>query len=442
MNNSAEKIRFDAIVVGAGLAGSAAAMVMAREGLNVALIERGQKAGGKNYFGGAIYTHAIGEVLPDYMERHPPFERPVTEAGFWFLSRDGGLTRMMVQGGRLANEPADAYITSRAIFDVWWAEQAQQAGALLIPKTSVVDILWDGGQVVGVKTDRPQGDIYAPVVIVCEGVNNLLTQKLGLIDHDLEPAHMALAFKQLIALPMDTINARFGLPDDQHGVAASVLGDVSLGLPGMGFVYTNKASLSVGLGVMLDAVAEYKLKPYEILQRYLQHPAIAPLVKDGQLMEYGAHLIPEGGYRDMPKLYTNGAMVAGDAASMVNALHWEGTNMAIVAGKLAAETALEAHQRGDFSGAALSPYEERLQERFILQDMKQYRNFSHFLETHPTFMDAYPSFVNDALGQFFSAYGLPKKNLFKNILGSLTSRRQLMQAVGDILSMGRAVMGW
>jgi len=442
MNNSAEKIRFDAIVVGAGLAGSAAAMVMAREGLNVALIERGQKAGGKNYFGGAIYTHAIGEVLPDYMERHPPFERPVTEAGFWFLSRDGGLTRMMVQGGRLANEPADAYITSRAIFDVWWAEQAQQAGALLIPKTSVVDILWDGGQVVGVKTDRPQGDIYAPVVIVCEGVNNLLTQKLGLIDHDLEPAHMALAFKQLIALPMDTINARFGLPDDQHGVAASVLGDVSLGLPGMGFVYTNKASLSVGLGVMLDAVAEYKLKPYEILQRYLQHPAIAPLVKDGQLMEYGAHLIPEGGYRDMPKLYTNGAMVAGDAASMVNALHREGTNMAIVAGKLAAETALEAHQRGDFSGAALSPYEERLQERFILQDMKQYRNFSHFLETHPTFMDAYPSFVNDALGQFFSAYGLPKKNLFKNILGSLTSRRQLMQAVGDILSMGRAVMGW
>lgn len=442
MNNNDEKIRFDAIVVGAGLAGSAAAMVMARAGLNVALIERGQKAGGKNYFGGAIYTHAIGEVLPDYMERKPPFERPVTEAGFWFLSKDGGLTRMTVQGGKLANEPADAYMASRAVFDVWWAEQAQKAGALLIPKTSVVDVIWDGGQVVGVKTDRAQGDVYAPVVIVCEGVNNLLTQKLGLIDHDLEPAHMALAFKQVIALPMDTINARFGLPDDQHGLAVSVLGDVSLGLPGMGFVYTNKASVSVGLGVMLDAVVEYKLKPYEILQRYLRHPTIAPLVKGGQLMEYGAHLIPEGGYRDMPKLYTGGAMVAGDAASMVNALHWEGTNMAIVAGELAGETAVEAHKRGDFSAQSLSQYEARLKDRFILQDMKQYRNFAHFLETHPTFMDAYPGFVNDALGQFFSAYGMPKKTLFKNILGSLTSRRQLMKAVGDILSMGRAVMGW
>ena len=144
----------------------------------------------------------------------------------------------------------------------------------------------------------------------------------------------------------------------------------------------------------------------------------------------------------MPKLFTDGVMVAGDAASMVNALHWEGTNMAIVAGKLAGETALEAHKKNDFSAQTLSAYESRLKERFILKDMKQYRKFSGFLETHPEFMDTYPSFLNDALGMFFSAYGQPKKTLFKNILGGLTSRRQLMKAVGDMVSMGRAVMGW
>jgi electron transfer flavoprotein-quinone oxidoreductase len=159
-------------------------------------------------------------------------------------------------------------------------------------------------------------------------------------------------------------------------------------------------------------------------------------------MEYGAHLIPEGGYRDMPKLFTGGAMVAGDAASMVNALHWEGTNMAIIAGKLAAETAVEAHAKNDFSAESLSSYEARLKDGFILKDLKQYRNFSRFLETHPQFMETYPSFVNDGLGMFFSAYGKPKKALFKNILGSLTSRRQFMKAVGDLVSMGRAVMGW
>jgi len=410
---SNERIEFDAVVVGAGLAGSAAAMVMAREGLNVALIERGGKPGAKNYFGGAIYTHAIADVLPDYKERKPPFERPVTEAGFWFLS-ETGLTRMTVQGGALDTDPVDAYITLRAKFDEWWAEQAREAGAFLIPKTTVVDFIrGEDGAVLGVITDRPKGEVYAPVVIVCEGVNNLLTQKLGLIDRDLEPAQMALAFKQVIALDPKIINSRFGFSGEDQGLAVSVLGDVSLGLPGMGFVYTNKGSISVGLGVMLDVLAEYRLRPYDILQRYLQHPAIAPLVEGGQLLEYGAHLIPEGGYSAMPKLYTDGAMIAGDAAAMVNALHWEGTNMAIIAGKLAAETAIEAHSRGDFSQRVTSRYEDRLKEGFILKDLKQYRGFSRFLETHPQFMDVYPNFVNDAIGQFFTAYGKPKKELLR-----------------------------
>ncbi|MBN1249166.1 MAG: NAD(P)-binding protein [Anaerolineae bacterium] len=436
------RIEFDAVVVGAGLAGSAAAMVMAREGLNVALIERGRQPGGKNYFGGAIYTHAIGEVLPDYMDKRPPFERPVTEAGFWFLS-ETGLTRMTVQGGKLEAEPPDAYITLRANFDTWWAQQAQEAGAFLISKTSVTDFIRkESGEVIGVVTDRPEGEIYTPVVIICEGVNNILTQKLGLINRDLEPAQIALAFKQVISLPAETIQARFGLKDEKQGLAVSVLGDVSLGLPGMGFVYTNKASVSVGLGVMLDVLAEHLLRPYDILQRYLQHPAIAPLVAGGQLLEYGAHLIPEGGYRAMPKLYTNGAMVAGDAAAMVNALHWEGTNMAIIAGKKAAETAIEAHSRGDFSERVTSRYEDRLKEGFILQDLKQYRGFSKFLENHPQFMDVYPNFINDAIGQFFTAYGKPKRELFKGMLSGLTNRRSLIKAAGDIVSMARAVMGW
>ncbi|MGC9349108.1 MAG: FAD-dependent oxidoreductase [Anaerolineae bacterium] len=440
MNNG--RIEFDAVVVGAGLAGSAAAMVMAREGLNVALVERGRKAGAKNYFGGAIYSHAIAEVLPDFMDRRPPFERPVTEAGFWFLSEDG-MTRMTVEGGNLVNEPADAYITLRANFDAWWAEQAQEAGAFLIAKTVVDDFIRErDGQVVGVVTDRPEGEIYAPVVIVCEGVNNILTQKLGLIERDLEPAQVALAYKKVISLPVETINARFGLLDDEHGLAVSVLGDVSLGLPGMGFVYTNEASVSVGLGMMLDVLAEYRLKPYDVLQRYLEHPAIAPLVEGGQLLEYGGHLIPEGGYRAMPKLFTGGVMVAGDAAAMVNALHWEGTNMAIIAGKLAAETALEAHSRGDFSEKVMSRYRDRLEDGFILKDLKQYRKFSAFLENHPQFMEVYPNFINDALGQFFSAYGQPKKELFRGMLGAITDRRSLIKAAGDMISMTRSVMGW
>lgn len=439
---SHERISFDVVVVGAGLAGSSAAVVAARAGLKVALIERGQYPGGKNFFGGAVYTHALQEIYPDLWERKPPLERPVTETGFWFLSKDG-LTRMTVQGGKLNRQPIDAYVALRAKFDQWWADQAQAEGVLLIPKTTVVDFLREpGGRVMGVLTDRPQGEIYAPVVIVCEGVNNLLTQKVGLAKRDLKPSTVALGVKQLISLPAETINARFGLPDQEHGLAVSVMGDVSMGLTGLGFVYTAKESVSIGLGVNLDLLAMHKLKPYELLQRYMDHPMIAPLLTGGKLMEYGAHLIPEGGWKEMPKLYTDGVLVAGDAAMMVNALHWEGTNMAIIAGKTAGETAVMAHKTHDFSAKTLEAYEQALKERFVMQDLYQYRNLSHFLATHPQFMDVYPSFLNDALGMFFSGFGKPKKQLYRDILRSLTRRRPLIKSVGDILSFGKTVMGW
>lgn len=441
-NNEPERISFDVVVVGAGLAGSAAAAVAARAGLKVALIERGQQAGGKNFFGGAVYTHSLEEIYPDFWDRKPPMERPVTEAGFWFLSKDG-LTRMTVQGGKLNRQPADAYVTLRAKFDQWWAEQSQKEGVLLIPKTLVVDFLREpGGRVCGVLTDRPQGEIYAPLVIICEGVNNLLTQKLELTKRDLKPSTVALGVKQLISLPAETINARFGLPDKEHGLAVTVMGDVSLGMTGMGFVYTANESVSVGLGINLDLLGEHKIKPYELLQRYLNHPVIAPMVAGGKLMEYGAHLIPEGGWSSMPRLYTDGVMVAGDAAVMVNALHWEGTNMAIVAGKAAGETAVMAHKLHDFSAKTLSKYEQALKDGFVLQDLHQYRNLSHFLESHPQFMDVYPNFLNDALGMFFTGYGKPKKQLYRDMLRSLTSRRPLTRSIGDMLSFGKTVMGW
>jgi electron transfer flavoprotein-quinone oxidoreductase len=252
---------------------------------------------------------------------------------------------------------------------------------------------------------------------------------------------VALGVKQLIALPAETINARFGLPDKAHGLAVTVVGDVSMGLTGLGFIYTGEECVSVGVGVNLDVLAEHRLRPYELLQRYLDHPLIAPLIAGGRLMEYGAHLIPEGGWREIPRLYTDGVLVAGDAATMVNALHWEGTNMAIIAGKEAAETALEAHRRGDFSAQSLSPYRNRLKNRFILQDLYQYRNLNKFLEKHPDFMEVYPNFINDALGLFFTGYGRPKKQLYREILRSLTSRRPLLRAVSDVLSFAKTVIG-
>jgi len=437
---SSDKIEFDLIVVGAGLAGSSAAAVAARQGLKVAVVERGQTPGSKNYFGGVLYPHALEAIYPDFWDRKPPLERPVTITGFWFLSEDGAV-KMTVQGGQLNNDPIDAYVALRAEFDAWWAEQAEAEGAFFIPKTLVADFLYEDGRVIGVKTDRPQGDVYAPVVIIAEGVNNLLTQKLGLINHDIKPGSTALAVKQLISIPGKDINARLGLPDNNQGMAISVVGDVSMGMPGLGFLYTGTKSVSLGVGVTLDALQKTQIKPYELLQRYLQHPVIAPIIADGQLMEYGAHLIPEGGWKDMPKLYTDGAMVAGDAAAMVNATHWEGTNMAIIAGQQAALTAIEAHKKGDFSAGMLSGYQARMKESFVLKDLKQYRKMTVFLNQRPDFMAIYPAFLNDAMGLFFTGFGKPKREVYRDIVRSLTRRRPFFKAIGDLVAFGRAAIG-
>jgi electron transfer flavoprotein-quinone oxidoreductase len=96
----------------------------------------------------------------------------------------------------------------------------------------------------------------------------------------------------------------------------------------------------------------------------------------------------------------------------------------------------------DYSAKTLAMYSEKLKDRFVLQDLYQYRNLSHFLNSHPEFMDVYPSFLYDALGMFFSGFGQPKKQLYKDILHSLTTRRSLPRAMGDLVSFGRTVMGW
>ncbi|MEI7645006.1 MAG: FAD-dependent oxidoreductase [Chloroflexales bacterium] len=435
------KHTFDAIVVGGGPSGSAAALTMARAGLKTILIERGQFVGAKNFFGGVMYTHALADVLPEYWERKPPFERPVTEQGYWMLSPDS-VVRIMHKSEHYKQEPAEAYTVLRALFDPWLAEQAVAAGALLITKTTVSHILQDAkGRVIGVRTDRPDGEVYAPIVIIAEGVNNLLTQKLGLIKNDLPPRFVALAVKEYISLPPKEIQARFGLSGPSEGAAIDVFGDATLGLPGTAFLYTDRNGLSIGVGMLLEEFVAHKLRPYEVLARFKNHPVIQPYLEGGKPLEYGAHLIPETGYDRMPKLSAAGVMVVGDAAGMVDAVHREGTNLAMTAGKLAGTTAIAAHQANNFSAAFLKQYRQSLEASFVLKDMKQYRRMTDFLDSTPHFMGTYANFLNDAALRYFTAHGMPKRDMEKQIVGLLQERRSFFGMAQDMLKLLRAMRG-
>ncbi len=436
-----EKLMFDAIVVGAGPAGTAAAIALARGGLKVILIERGHFAGAKNFFGGVLYTHALADVLPDFWSRKPPFERPVTEQGYWFLSPDSVL-RVMHKSQHYQKEPADAYTALRAGFDAWFAQQAVDLGALLITKTTVTECLRDErGRVIGVRTDRPDGDVYAPIVIVSEGVNNLLVQKLGLAKTDLPPRFVALSVKELIGLPAKEIEARFGLSGAAQGAAIDIFGDATLGLPGTAFLYTDKQAISIGVGLLLEEFVHHKLRPYEVLARFKNHPVIKPYLEGGEPLEYGAHLIPEVGYDRMPALAADGVLVAGDAAGMVDALHREGTNLAMTAGRLAAETALAAHQQRNFSAEFLKGYRRQLESSFVLKDLKQYRRMTDFLDGTPHFMRTYVDYLNDAALRYFTAHGVPKRDMENEILGMLFQRRSFFGVARDMLKLLQGMRG-
>jgi electron transfer flavoprotein-quinone oxidoreductase len=168
-----------------------------------------------------------------------------------------------------------------------------------------------------------------------------------------------------------------------------------LGILGLGFMYTNSDSVTIGAGITLNDLVENNLRPYDILEQLKAHPSVASFIEGGELKEYSAHLIPEGGYKKVPQLYDNGVMVVGDAAMLVNNMHWEGTNLALISGKIAGETAIDALKKNCFDKKILSAYKKNLEKTFVLKDLHTYRNLMDVMHDKRTvFMDIYFKKIN------------------------------------------------
>jgi len=425
---------FDVIVVGAGPAGLAAATVAARAGLNTIVIERGDQPGTKNVMGGILYTKPTAEVWPDFW-KEAPLERAIVEQQAWMLTPDSAL-KGGFRSDKLLDGAPNAFSVLRVKIDRWFAAQAQKAGALIICQTMVEEVLREGDTVVGVRCGREDGELYAPIVILCEGVNPQLAISLGM-QKKLRPHQVASVVKEVINLPEQVINDRFHVADSSQGVAMELMADATAGLLGMAFIYTNKTSLSVGVGVTLADAIDCPYTPYDLFVRFREHPQVAPLLAGGETVEYLSHMIPEGGYNAMPQLFGNGVMICGDAGMMVNSLHREGSNNAIRSGMLAAETAIEAHERGDFSSRVLNRYRERLEHSPILADLRKYRNATGFMEHHPVFQ-VYPQFAADAAYEMMSVDGESKRSKQWKILRMLFERRSIFGLAWDGIDAGRS----
>jgi electron transfer flavoprotein-quinone oxidoreductase len=362
----------DCIVVGAGPAGSAAALQLARDGLDVVLLERGNQPGEKNVMSGILITDTLAELVPDFADRAPLQRRITSGYAMHYLTADAVVSLPVLRDYREPPPQPPYYTVFRSAFDAWFAEEAVRAGAELFTGTLVEDLLWQDGRVAGVRTVR--GDLAARVVIGADGVNSTVAEKSGLRARP-GPAEVSLITREVLDLPAPVIEERFALRPGE-GILNLFIGQVSDadGRPGVYYteLYTNQDSLSLTSEARLDTLQDCGVPVYEVMAARERHPYIACLIEGSTLREYQAHLIPYGGVDDLGQLYGAGVLLAGDAGKFTTE-QGVGSWPAMASGKAAARTVKHACDRGDFSRDTLSVYVGLLDEEGLVDTQREAR---------------------------------------------------------------------
>lgn len=405
-----EDYDFDIAIIGAGPAGTAAALTLAERGIETVVIERGAYPGAKNVSGGALYGPILNELVPNYWEEDG-IERYLTTKKITLMDEKGAVT-MDVFLPDFGEPPYNGVTVLRPKFDRWLASKAEEKGAMILTDSVVDDFVYEGNMIKGVKSE--EDEIRTKMVIIAEGANRLLTEKAGLAKVP-NPEFHAVAMKETYQLPKETIEERFHL-DGNEGVSNEILG-FTQGIPGGGFFYTNKDTLSFGLILNMNKLTKKGLKATEVFERYRKHPYIRKLLKDAKLIEYSGHTIPEGGFNKLTQLHGNGVMVTGDAAGMVlNAgLYIEGMNFALASGKIAGEAAAQLLEQGDFSAKATKLYVDMLKKSFVYQDLKTFRRAAKFLERESIFTK-YPRLATNLMFDLLHNTGQPRKRIVKTAI--------------------------
>ena len=422
---------FDVIVVGAGLAGNTAAYLLAKAGLGVLVIERSETIGGKNVTGGRMYSHSLEKIFPDFA-KEAPLGRRITKERISMLTADSATT-VEYAAEKLGEQGKATYAVLRAEFDPWLAGKAEEAGAEYVTGIRVDEVLVKDGKVCGVIAGGDE--MTADVVLLADGVNSLLAQQLGM-KKELEPSQVAVGVKEVIKLGKQKINDRFGV-SDEDGMAWLFAGDTTGGSIGGGFLYTNQDSVSLGIVTTISEIGRNDIAPRDMIERLKNHPVVQPIIKDGEVVEYSAHLVTEGGYDMIPTLYRDNVLVAGDAAALVMNLGFtiRGMDLCIESGRLAAETIIKAKEAGDFSSKTLSQYKTALDNSFVMKDMLHFRKMPKFIENHRIFTQ-YPAMADKIMSDLFIMYGQEPVKFKKKALAAVKD-----VGLMNLLKDGMSAMG-
>jgi electron transfer flavoprotein-quinone oxidoreductase len=419
---------FEVVVVGAGPAGSAAALTLAREGVQVLLVERGTFAGSKNVFGGRIYSYSLKRLLGENW-KDAPVERFVRKEGITFMTADNAFSIDFE-----SKDPTGSFTAIRAKFDKWLAEQAERAGASVITDSRVDDLLIQDGYVKGIVAG--QDKIPTDAVIACDGTTTSLARRAGLAS-TLEPSEVSMGMKDVIELPAEKIEERLGL-EQGEGAAHVFVGDCTGGLRGGGFLYTNKDSLALGMVVGADDASLKAIPSHTLMNRLRNHRKVKRLIRDGKTIEYDAHMIPEAGPKMLTRPFTGGMLVAGDAAGHLlnNGYTFRGVDMAIVSGIAAAKTILEARKRKDYSAQSLQTYERKLRDEPALKDMFTFNKVPKYLRNNRLY-SVYPELVCGAAEAVYRVDGNGKRKIYKELRAQTKGRVSTLSLIRDLLAGAR-----
>jgi electron transfer flavoprotein-quinone oxidoreductase len=400
---------FDAIVVGAGMAGCSAAIRLAKGGANVLLLERGSEAGQKNLSGGVLWGHDLDAILPNWWHEMP-VERHIVRKRFGLLTKERALS-VDFEDGDWRKEPYVAHSVLRARTDAWLAKQAEAAGATVVTSVPVDKLQWEGSKVHGVVQGGET--MTAPVTILADGANSRVALGSPIRpDAHLNPEATELGIKEVFRLDPSVIEDRFQVGPGEGHAEEWVTGIFPEGVMGGGFLYTNADTLSLGLILNIASLYDRGVYSQELIEQFKLHPAIASRLKGAELVEYGAKLISTGWASRPTSFHGDGWMVAGDAAGFVfsNGLVIQGMNYAVRTGLAAAETALEAKAAQDPSSARLAAYHRRLEASGTLADFRDFQKLDR-VKWNPRIYGAYPQFATQLFHAMMTETGAPKQKV-------------------------------
>ncbi|MBO8181524.1 MAG: FAD-dependent oxidoreductase [Archaeoglobus sp.] len=417
--------KFDAIIVGAGAAGLGAAYRLAKNGFNVVVLERGQRIGAKNVYGGRIYSHVFEKEIPEFT-KEAPVERWVKKERLTFMNESDAVSL------ELFSSDQSSFIAILSKFNEWLGKKVEEAGGLVIPGFKVDDLIIEDGAVKGIVAGEEK--LYSDVVIDAEGINPILAMKAGLRG-DWKPNQVAVGVKEVIKLSEEKINDLFDL-NEGEGMANLFLGyPTKYGLGG-GFLYTNKDTISLGIVVRIDSAIAKQIAVYDIVEDFRLHPFIARILKEGSPIEYSAHLVPEG-YHVPSKLAANGILLAGDVAGFVlnRGLTIRGVDLAFLSGLLAAETVKEAHEAKDFSETTLKAYESKLRNSIVINELEAFKKASTLL-SNLRFYETYPQLVCEVLKEAYTI-GENSQKIYPILREKMKGRISLLTLIRDLISAVR-----